>query len=324
MRFLTYHENGIDIAAVVRGDEAFALPEGRSLLAVLRSGQSLHEAGAEALKRSRVVRRIEGLSLRAPIPEPPTIRDFMTFESHVEGVARLVRGEAGEVSSRWYEAPAFYFTNPYAVIGPYDDVPVPPGSKVFDFELEVAAVIGRSGSDVSPEAACSLIAGYTIMNDWSARDLQFEEMQVPLGPVKGKDSSTSLGPILVTPDELEPWRSGTGYDLTMTASVNGIEVGRDSWSSMAFSFPQMIAYASRGTIVRPGDVLGSGTSGGGCLAELWGRRGRDAHAPLTSGDVVTLSIEELGTLTSKVVEGVSPVPIQPAARRGHRLHRAEP
>jgi 2-keto-4-pentenoate hydratase/2-oxohepta-3-ene-1,7-dioic acid hydratase in catechol pathway len=322
MRFLTYHENGIDRAAVVRGQEAFALLKGRSLLAVLRSGQTLKEAGSEALRHSRIVRPLEGLSLRAPIPEPPTVRDFMTFESHVQGVARLV-GSESEIPSRWYEAPAYYFTNPYAITGPYADVAVPPGCELFDFELEVAAVIGKEGSDVSPETAEGLIAGYTIMNDWSARDLQFAEMQVPLGPVKGKDSSTSIGPVLVTPDELEPWRSGTGYDLVMTAAVNGIEVGRDRWSSMAFSFSQMIAYASRGTVVRPGDILGSGTSGGGCLAELWGRQGRDAHAPLTPGDVVTLSIEELGTLTSKVVEGVSPVPISPAVTRSSRKGRAE-
>ncbi len=237
----------------------------------------------------------------------------MTFERHVEGVARL-GGIDATVPERWYEAPAFYFTNPYAILGPADDVPVPPGSRMFDLELEVAAVIGRTGRDIHPDDADAYVAGYTILVDWSARDVQFAEMQVRLGPTKGKDTATTLGPVLVTPDELQPWRTDTSFDLTMTVEINGERLGQDRWSSMAFSYADMIAYASRGTEIRPGDVLGSGTCGGGCLAELWGREGLNAHRPLQPGDVVTVTVEQLGTLTTRVVPGVEPIPIPPARR----------
>jgi 2-keto-4-pentenoate hydratase/2-oxohepta-3-ene-1,7-dioic acid hydratase in catechol pathway len=310
MRFVTYTQDGADRVGVLAGDQVHALPEGLTLLDLLRDG-SLRDAGDHALSSPTVVLPAADILLRAPIPDPPTVRDFMTFEQHVQGVALLAGTDA--VPARWYDAPAFYFTNPYAIIGPYDDVPIPPGSELFDLELEVAAVIGRTGRDIHPADADTFIAGYTILIDWSARDLQFAEMQVPLGPVKGKDTATTLGPVLITPDELQPWRTETGYDLAMTVEINGQKLGQDRWSSMAFSFRDMIAYASRGTEVRPGDVLGSGTCGGGCLAELWGRRGLEAHPPLRAGDLVTVTVEQLGTVTSHIIEGVQPIPI-PRAR----------
>ena len=314
MRFITYREDDGDRVGVVAGGLVHALSPGVTLLDLLRSDQGLQEAGSRALTTPSVVRRYADVRLRAPLPDPPTVRDFMTFERHVEGVARLA-GDRSGVTEQWYEAPAFYFTNPYAVQGPHDDVPVPPGCQLFDLELEVAAVIGRAGRDVPPDEGASYIAGYTIMVDWSARDLQFAEMQVRLGPTKGKDTVTTLGPELVTPDELETWRTDTAFDLLMTLQINGVPVGEDRMSSMAFSFGDMVAYASRGTEVRPGDVLGSGTCGGGCLAELWGRHGMDAHPPLAAGDVVTVSVEQLGTISTQVVGGVDLVPI-PRARRG--------
>jgi len=259
------------------------------------------------------VRPYADLRLGAPLPDPPTVRDFMTFERHVEGVARL-GGQHARLPEQWYAAPAFYFTNPYAVQGPHDDVPLPPGCRLFDLELEVAAVIGRRGRDVPPEEGASYIAGYTILVDWSARDLQFAEMEVRLGPTKGKDTATTLGPELVTPDELAAWRTDTSFDLAMAVQINGVEVGEDRMSSMAFSFGDMVAYTSRGTEVRPGDVLGSGTCGRGCLAELWGRDGMDSHPSLGPGDVVTVSVEQLGTISTQVVAGVDPIPIPPARR----------
>ena len=310
MRFVTYTQDGGDRVGVLAGDQVHALPEGLTLLDLLRDG-SLRDAGDHALSSPTVVRPVADIRLRAPIPDPPTVRDFMTFERHVQGVALLAGTDT--VPARWYDAPAFYFTNPYAILGPHDGVPIPPGSELFDLELEVAAVIGRTGRDIHPADADAYIAGYTILIDWSARDLQFAEMQVPLGPVKGKDTATTLGPVLVTPDELQPWRTETGYDLAMTVEINGQKLGQDRWSSMAFSFGDMIAYASRGTEVRPGDVLGSGTCGGGCLAELWGRRGIEAHPPLRAGDLVTVTVEQLGTVTSHIIEGVQPIPI-PRAR----------
>jgi 2-keto-4-pentenoate hydratase/2-oxohepta-3-ene-1,7-dioic acid hydratase in catechol pathway len=313
MRFLTYIEDGADRVGVIDADQVHALAPGVTLLRLLREG-TLQEAGEQALRAPHAVRALADVRLRAPIPEPPTVRDFMTFERHVEGVVRL-GGPQATVPQRWYEAPAFYFTNPYAVVGPHDDVPVAPGSRLFDLELEVAAVIGRGGRDIRPEEADAHIAGYTILIDWSARDLQFAEMEVRLGPTKGKDTATTMGPVLVTPDELEPWRTDTAYDLAMTAHVNGDLLGEDRWSSMAFSYGDMIAYASRGTEVRPGDVLGSGTCGGGCLAELWGRHGLDSHPPLQPGDLVTVAVEQLGSLSVHITEGTDPAPISPARRR---------
>ena len=305
MRFVTFVEDGRDRAGVVVGDEVFALPEGVRLVDVIGDTGRLLEAGEEALRAARLVRPYASLRLRSPIPGPPTIRDFMTFERHVEGTAKLA-GPDAVIPEQWYAAPAFYFTNPYAVTGPHDDVAVPPGCTLFDFELEVAAVIGRGGRDIPVEEAEAHIAGYVLMNDWSARDLQFAEMRVRLGPVKGKDGATTLGPVLITPDELVPHRAGNAFALRMQAAVNGEPVGGDTWSAMAFSYAQMIAYASRGTEVRTGDVLGSGTCGGGCLAELWGREGFDAHPPLAPGDVVTLTVERLGSQECRVVAGTGP------------------
>ena len=247
-----------------------------------------------------------------PPVEPPSIRDFLTFEQHVEGMVRL-HEPPRDVHPRWYDAPSFYFSNPHSLIGAHDEVEVPPGCELFDFELEVAAVIGRDGRDLTPESAREHVAGYVIFNDWSARDLQFDEMQVGLGPAKGKDSAITLGPWLVTADEVERYRSGDRLDLELEVLVNGERIGRDNLLNMAWSFEALVAYASRGTWVRTGDVLGSGTCGSGCLAELWGRSGSRLPAPLAVGDVVTMNVEGLGTISNRVVAGVEPLPV-PRAR----------
>jgi 2-keto-4-pentenoate hydratase/2-oxohepta-3-ene-1,7-dioic acid hydratase in catechol pathway len=305
VQFVTCGETDGDRVAVLDGDHVYALPPGIRLIDLLGEPERLLDAGDRALRNPDAVHTVDEVRLRAPIPSPPTIRDFMTFERHVEGVAKL-RSPDARVPEQWYAAPAFYFTTPYAIHGPRDDVEVPPGCTRFDFELEVAAVIGRGGRDIAVADAESHIAGYVLMNDWSARDLQFAEMRVQLGPAKGKDGATTLGPVLVTPDELAPYRSGNAFALRMTAEVNGRVVGEDVWSNMAFSYAQMIAYASRGAEVRTGDVLGSGTCGGGCLAELWGREGFDAHSPLSPGDTVTLSVEHVGSQTSRILPGIQP------------------
>ena len=298
---------------VVRGDSIYGMAPGTRLLDLLKTdGDPLHDLGEHALARPHEVIALEHVRLHSPIPDPPTIRDFVTFERHIEGAIRLA-GADTPVPPRWYAAPTFYFTNPYSVLGPEDDVPIPPGATLFDLELEVAAVIGRGGSDIAAVDAEQHIAGYCIMNDWTARDLQFAEMEVRLGPAKGKDTSLTLGPVLVTPDELEPYRAGKAYGLEMIAKVNGEVIGTDRCSSMNWSFAEMIEYASRGTEVRPGDVLGSGTCGGGCLAEFWGRNGLDARAPLRAGDTVEVSVEQLGVLTSRIVDYTYP---SPAARKG--------
>jgi 2-keto-4-pentenoate hydratase/2-oxohepta-3-ene-1,7-dioic acid hydratase in catechol pathway len=317
MRLATYEYDGERRCGVVDGDRLHPLPPGVDLLHLVRAGlPALLDAGEEALDGPDGP-ALSDVRLLPPLL-PPTVRDFVAFEEHVEGVRRSVEGVGG-VPEAWYEAPTFYFGNPYAVIGAHDDVPMPPGSKVLDFELEVAAVIGREGSDLTPEQAREHIVGYTVFNDWSARDLQSREMKVGLGPCKGKDTATTLGPWLVTADELEPYRDADGFlRLALTAEVNGEVIGRDLLSNMAWTFEDLVAYASRGTTVRPGDVLGSGTCGnGGCLAELWGLRGEQHPAPLQPGDTVTLAVEGIGTISNTVVPGIEPLPV-PAARKRPR------
>ncbi|MEU0112247.1 fumarylacetoacetate hydrolase family protein [Streptomyces bobili] len=320
MRFAAYEHRQRHRVAVVEDDGTLCpLPGVTSLSALLTETGGLPEllaAGAAALAVPPGP-HVDQVRLLPPL-QPASVRDFVTFEEHVEGVRRSVDGVSG-VPEQWYAAPTYYFTNPHAVYGPHDDVPVPPGSAVLDFELEVGAVIGREGRDLTPERARDHIVGYTVFNDWSARDLQSAEMKVGLGPCKGKDTATTLGPYLVTADELEPHRDADGFlRLALRAEVNGETVGEDLLSNMSWTFEEMTAYASRGTRVMPGDVLGSGTCGnGGCLAELWGLRGERNPPPLKPGDTVRLTVEGLGTLTTTVAPGTEPVPL-PAGRRRSR------
>ncbi|MFI0350732.1 fumarylacetoacetate hydrolase family protein [Actinomadura sp. 9N407] len=306
MRFATYEHQGEVRTGLLDGEVLRPLPV--SLLEHLRAGGEARPEPGEGVPLGEA-------RLLAPL-EPPTVRDFVTFEEHVEGVRRSVQGEAG-VPDAWYDAPTFYFSNPYGIIGPYDDVPVPPGCEVLDFELEIAVVIGRAGRDLTPEQAREHIAGFTILGDWSARDLQGREMQVGLGPCKGKDTATTLGPWLVTPDELEPYRDADGFlRLGLAAAVNGEVVGTDLLSNMSWTFEEMVSYASRGTWVRPGDVLGSGTCGnGGCLSELWGVRGVRNPPPLKIGDTVTLTAEGIGSTSGTIVAGAEPVPLPSGRKR---------
>jgi fumarylacetoacetate (FAA) hydrolase len=225
---------------------------------------------------------VDEVELLAPVPEPPSVRDFYAFEGHAATGAKL-RGR--ELAKEWYEAPAFYFSNPASIRGPGAPVPRPAVSRLLDFELEIAAVIGADGE----------IAGFTLMNDWSARDVQAGEMAVGLGPHKGKDFATSLGPWLVTPDEL-PYEDGR-LQLEAAVAVNGAEVARGDASLQHFGWPDLVAHAARDTRLRPGDVLGSGTLTGGCLIELGGLEGGRFLEP---GDVVELSAPGLGTLDNAV------------------------
>ncbi len=236
----------------------------------------------------------EDVTLHPPVYPCPSFRDFYAFEQHVK-TARARRGL--EMVPEWYEAPVFYFSNADALLGHGALVQPPPRCERLDFELEVAAIIGREGRDLCPEQAEEHIAGYTVLNDWSARAIQCKEMKVGLGPAKGKDFASSIGPCLVTPDELEGRRSGKGYELEMTARVNGRQLSRGSWASITFSFGEMIARASRGVRLRPGDLIGSGTVGTGCILELGPER---TGGWLQPGDEVELEIEGIGVLKNRI------------------------
>ncbi|HEX8497842.1 MAG TPA: fumarylacetoacetate hydrolase family protein [Actinomycetales bacterium] len=315
MRFATFTHDGRQQAGVLVDDALHPLAPGRTVLDLVRGGlpDALRE-GADAVGSAAPL-PLSQVRLLAPL-QPPTVRDFVAFEEHVEGVRASIDGADGPPAA-WYDAPTFYFTNPYAVVGTGDDVAVPPGSQQLDFELEVAAVIGTAGHDLTDREAHDAVFGYCIMNDWSARDLQRREMQVNLGPAKGKDSATTLGPWLVTADEVADAHDADGFlRLAMTVRVNGVEIGRDLLSNMGWPFAELVAYASVGTWVRPGDVLGSGTCGnGGCLAELWGRRGATDPPPLQPGDVVQMKVERLGTITNAVVAGLPAPQVLPARTR---------
>jgi fumarylacetoacetate (FAA) hydrolase len=222
------------------------------------------------------------IRLLAPVPSPPSVRDFYAYEGHV---AAGFRARGARIPEAWYEAPAFYFSNPACVVGPGDEVRRPAGCARLDFELEIAAVIGAGGK----------IAGFTLMNDWSARDIQAREMTVGLGPAKGKDFATSLGPWLVTPDEL-PF-DGEWLHLAATVTVNGHGVAHADSEPMRFSWPELVAHAASGTRLRSGDVLGSGTLTGGCLLELGPIDGKW----IEPGDEVVLAASGMGELRSRVV-----------------------
>ncbi|TWF95500.1 fumarylacetoacetate hydrolase family protein [Saccharopolyspora dendranthemae] len=313
MRFARHRTpQGPRLAVLDDEDVLIDLPEGLDLPALLADDGGPAAAADTALRAASPGVPLIDADLMAPL-DPPTVRDFSTFPEHTAGIARNIDANAG-VPEEFWEIPAFYFSNPYATAGPHDTIPVPPGCERFDFELEVAAVVGRPGRDLTVEQAAEHIAGFVVLNDFSARDVQFHEMRLRLGPAKGKDTATALGTVFVTADELLHRASGTSYDLTMRVLVNDEEIGTDQLDNMAWSFPALAAYASRGTEIRPGDLLGSGTCRNGCLAELWGRYGQDFHRPLRPGDVVTTEVELLGGTRNRVVPGSAPHPIRPGSR----------
>jgi fumarylacetoacetate (FAA) hydrolase len=231
-----------------------------------------------------------------PVLSPPSLRDFYAFEGHVR---TMWERRGGTVPEAWYRLPIFYFSNVSEIRGPGDPVWAPRGSSELDYELEVAALVDTPAVNLEPDRADEAIGGYTILNDWSARDLQRDETAVRLGPAKGKDFATSIGPWLVTPDELADARAGEAYALQMTAHVNGLETSHGAWSSVQFSFGEMLARASADARLRPGDLIGSGTVGTGCLLEV---RDELLKRYLEPGDTVTLAVERLGTLTTPIVD----------------------
>lgn len=274
--------------AIVVDDRVHTLPY-PDMYAVIAAG-----AEAAAGKASKESFSVEEVKFLSPI-HPKTLRDAYAFETHVK-TANRNRGQ--DVPENWYKFPVFYFSNPTNDFGHDDVIPHPAYTNAVDFELEIAVIIGKAGMNIKAEDAPKHIFGYTIFNDWSARDLQVQEMKVNFGPVKSKDFASSYGPVIVTHESLADKaaaRPGV-YDLLMTAKINGTEVSRGNFNDIYWSFGDIIARASESVMLQPGDVIGSGTVGTGCLYELTKNQG----PWLNEGDVVELEVERIGLLRNTI------------------------
>ena len=293
MKLITYstfaksHQPGLLV-----DDAVFPVPFA-SMLDLIAAG----EKGLARARRAAEGKRIPlaDVQLHSPIDRPPTLRDAYAFEQHVRA-ANANRGR--EVPEEWYKFPVFYFTNPANIFGPDDVIPYPPYTNELDYELEVAVVVGKAGRDIAAEDAPKHIFGLTVFNDWSARDVQREEMKVRLGPAKGKDFASALGPCIVTLDELAGRLTDRPavFDMEMRARVNGTERSRGNLKDIHWSFGEILARASESVMLNPGDVIGSGTVGTGCLLELTRAKG----PWLQPGDEVELEIDGVGILKNVV------------------------
>jgi len=237
---------------------------------------------------------LEEIQLTAPLPNPITFRDFVAFETHVKNATKR---SGDTVAPEWYEMPIFYFSNPHAMKGTGEEVKRPAKCIRLDYELELACIIGKKGTNIKAEEAEDYIFGYTILNDWSARDIQMKEMKVLLGPAKGKDFATSMGPYILTKDQLEPYKTNGRFDLEMTAAVNGEILSQGNFKDIYYTFGDMIERASEEVTLYPGDIIGSGTVGFGCIMEL----GPEVHRWLEPGDEVELKITNLGSLRNRII-----------------------
>ncbi len=274
-------------AVVLPGNMLEFLEEGATARCYASEALAALEPGAMGAQGETLIHAPGDVRLLAPLPNPASLRDFFAFEDHVKtGFAK--RGEP--MPQEWYEIPVYYKSGRHNILGTDADVLWPSFTDKFDYELELAAVIGKEGRNIKAGNAREYIAGFTVMNDFSARDIQKKEMKVRLGPAKGKDWATGLGPWLVTPDE-----AGDPYNLEMTARINGEVWSRGNSRSMYWKFEDMIEYLTKDDTLFPGDVIGSGTVGTGCGLELdrWVR----------PGDVMELEIEKIGVLRNRVVRG---------------------
>jgi len=305
MKWVTYRTaEGERVGLVVR-DKVHGLDTASTLLDLLGDdGTRLREAAEHATSSPVEIVDYEQADLAPPL-RPRQIRDYLCFIDHLRNILATLDAEPGP---RHYEQPAAYFASIASLLGPHDDVRISPGSSQFDLELEVAAVVGKGGSDIAPNNAMSHVAGFMIFCDWSARDLQMREMDLGLGPFKGKDGANTFGPMFVTTDELEPHRSGESYDLQMTAYVNDERIGGGSMAQMDWHWSDIVAHASRGSDLLPGDVLGSGTVPTGALIEA--ATTPDFRGFLQPDDVVRLEVDLLGQTRQRVLPSVAVHPIR--------------
>ena len=319
----TTSEGAADDGFVI-GDGVVAFPEGATVADVLDGGleaaADLHNHVVGAKSPSTPLTEV---TLRTPLI-PASVRDFSIYEEHVEGVSASVTGRSF-VAPEWYEGPTFYFGNPHTMLATGDAVQPPPRERL-GFGPEPGGAPGGGegdGRNLGVNSADTHIFGYPIMIDWSARDVQGREMKNMLGPAKGKDFGTTLGPWIVTADELAPYLDADGFlAVRAEAYVNGVQVGADLVSNMAWTFPAIVSYASRNSRVRPGDVLGAGTVGnGGCLAELWGPAGELTPPPLREGDEVRLVVEGVGEIVNTIGGPLALPSLPRAASRPRSRHR---
>ena len=317
MKIVSYVNNGETCLGVLEGHNLFSVQEldknlPNDILAWLNMGEKGHlmiKTALEQLKAGQITAQpVADYQLLAPVPHPTSCRDGYAFRQHV-AAARRNRGV--EMIKEFDQYPIFYFTNHLAVQGPGEIYCMPDHFQQLDFELEVAIVIGKKGRNIRAEDADQYIAGFTIMNDMSARKLQMEEMLLNLGPAKGKDFSTIIGPWLVTPDELQSKKVapkqghvGNNYDLSMKCWVNDVLVSEGNMADMDWTFAEIIERCSYGVTLYPGDVIGSGTVGTGCFLELNGtaKLNNPQHQPqwLQPNDKVTMQIDGLGTLENTI------------------------
>ena len=301
MKLLTYEFENIPRAGVVVDEQVIEIapllgePRGlsdvRALLELRDEPLTRLKSALSSAQPGEGV-RLDKVRLRAPILQPPTVRDFMVYEGHASA------GGTRQLSEAWYRLPIFYFSNPLCIFGPEDTVPYPSASEQLDYELELAAVIGRDASNITEADVFSYISGFTIFNDWSCRDLQRDEMEARLGPAKGKDAASSLGPWIVTTDELARFIRDGRLHVRCTLKVNGVQWMENNAGIMYHSWGAMIERASRDSRVVPGDVLGSGTVTGGSIGEAI-RNGYPARY-LEPGDVVEIEVEGIGVLRNTI------------------------
>ena len=268
----------------------------RDVRALLEQGDSPLDRVRDALAKDDSVQKLPLADVRllAPVIQPPTVRDFIVYEEHASNQGTR---EPNEV---WYRMPVFYFSNPLCIYGTDAQIPYPSASSQFDYELEIGIVIGREGRDVPADAALDHIAGFMIFNDWSARDLQVDEMAFGLGPAKGKDTASSIGPWLVTTDELLPYLKDGRLKLKCEVRVNGDHWLKEGAAADAyFTFGDMVERASKDSRIVPGDVIGSGTVGGGSIREAI-RKGYEKARFLEPGDVVEHEVEAIGVLRGTI------------------------
>ena len=306
MKLISYKQNGKINLGHLENDMIYDLHALDAQIAdnmqdFLEGGEYQLQLAKTAVENGSPTIFVRDVELVSPVPNPPSIRDAYAFRQHV-ATARNNRGL--DMIPEFDEIPIFYFTNHHAVFGEGDFPVRQRHTEKLDFELECAAVIGKEGRDISTSDADEYIIGFMIMNDFSARALQMQEMKLNLGPAKGKDFGSSFGPWLVTKDELENYRqsspNGDRYNLKMKAYVNGIQMSEDTLANMTWTFAQIIERVSYGVNIFPGDIIGSGTCGTGCFLELNGSKITD-NQWLKTDDTVSLTIETLGKLTNKIV-----------------------